>query len=726
MRLSLAAVWRVCWLAATASLLGLSVGGAGASGIGISDSIASRPWGSAGTVAVLDSMNRVTQHGLGRADQGGAYRLRASNRSFRVADGRAWIQTGRGAESEAFLPATSLADTDVAMKFRIRSGVPRRGYSAVTLGARQSTGGAGYRAVVRVSSAGVVRVKIQRTRSGRRTPLAMTRWVRVRGVSASGWAKVRLRVTGTGLVLVQARVWSGEEPAGWTASARDTGSARRTSGRISFGAVVSPHGPRVAEVGIDDLAATTVQSASSKNKVGAPSPNPGPTRTPSPSFKPSSNPTSSAAPTPSETSSRTPTPWASQMPRASESPSATPRPSASQTGTLPTPPPANEVPRGVLTVGGRGSLWAAFDASESTDADGHIVAWDWDFGDGSTGSGSRITHRYRNPGEYAVSLRVTDERGAMGLVSRRMKVAWPDSSSAGVQPGSPLIPVLHDVVVTTPGTVIDGQDIYGWVWVRAANVTIRNSIIRGGNAPVQYDASGKALAQGNRALLDVTSPAATGLLVEDTTIVPRYPSVLIDNVRGSNFTLRRVDAWGGVDGIKIHGIGNVRIEDSYIHDMHMFKFDPYQNDGSHNDGIQILSGKGIVVTGSSVGTGATASGESKPGRCNWGDPAVLDQVCAPRNAAVQVTQGNVNPAAGRPAVTDLVLSGNLFDGGWGNYTLNFNPAPLSSLSGIVVVDNTFGRGYRLGPALAYAGASVAFSGNSWWDLYPGAPSLTWN
>ncbi|GJQ62206.1 MAG: hypothetical protein SCALA702_12590 [Melioribacteraceae bacterium] len=49
-----------------------------------------------------------------------------------------------------------------------------------------------------------------------------------------------------------------------------------------------------------------------------------------------------------------------------------------------------------------------FDASNSKDPDGNIVSYEWDFGDGQTGTGVNPAHIYKAPGEYNVSLRVTD------------------------------------------------------------------------------------------------------------------------------------------------------------------------------------------------------------------------------------------------------------------------------------------------------------------------------
>ena len=52
-----------------------------------------------------------------------------------------------------------------------------------------------------------------------------------------------------------------------------------------------------------------------------------------------------------------------------------------------------------------------FDASGSFDEDGVIVSYYWDFGDGENGSGISPSHIYGNPGEYTVTLVVTDNNG---------------------------------------------------------------------------------------------------------------------------------------------------------------------------------------------------------------------------------------------------------------------------------------------------------------------------
>lgn len=58
-----------------------------------------------------------------------------------------------------------------------------------------------------------------------------------------------------------------------------------------------------------------------------------------------------------------------------------------------------------------------FDANASTDTDGSIVSYIWNFGDGQSGSGPVVSHRFPNPGSYQVLLVVTDNEGSTNSTS---------------------------------------------------------------------------------------------------------------------------------------------------------------------------------------------------------------------------------------------------------------------------------------------------------------------
>jgi PKD repeat protein len=63
-----------------------------------------------------------------------------------------------------------------------------------------------------------------------------------------------------------------------------------------------------------------------------------------------------------------------------------------------------------------------FDASASFDRDGQLVDFIWDFGDGITQRGTRVSHSYEELGLYQVLLTVVDNSGASSTISHTMTV----------------------------------------------------------------------------------------------------------------------------------------------------------------------------------------------------------------------------------------------------------------------------------------------------------------
>jgi PKD repeat protein len=86
------------------------------------------------------------------------------------------------------------------------------------------------------------------------------------------------------------------------------------------------------------------------------------------------------------------------------------------TVTVTTPPP-NVAPTARFTMSGSG-LTADFDGSGSSDSDGSVTGYTWDFGDGATGSGVTASHTYTAAGTYTVRLTVTDDAGATGTAQQ--------------------------------------------------------------------------------------------------------------------------------------------------------------------------------------------------------------------------------------------------------------------------------------------------------------------
>ena len=59
----------------------------------------------------------------------------------------------------------------------------------------------------------------------------------------------------------------------------------------------------------------------------------------------------------------------------------------------------------------------SFNGSASSDPDGTITSYTWNFGDGNSGSGGKPTHTYVDGGTYTVTLTVEDNDGATDTVS---------------------------------------------------------------------------------------------------------------------------------------------------------------------------------------------------------------------------------------------------------------------------------------------------------------------
>jgi hypothetical protein len=243
----------------------------------------------------------------------------------------------------------------------------------------------------------------------------------------------------------------------------------------------------------------------------------------------------------------------------------------------------------------------------------------------------------------------------------------PGAGNTGVPSGTKLTVHNGDMTISKAGQVVSGMDIRGFVTVTAPNVTIKNSIIRGGKAT-----SGKGLIMNY-------SASATNLVVQDSTLVAAYPSVWINGLAGGNFTARRLDISKSVDGAQLHK-NNVRIEDSWIHDLTWFEHDPNHGGGeSHNDGIQILAGSSITVDGNNI-SGAD-------------------------NAGMQITQ-DVGPVKG------LKIVNNWLDGG--DCSIKLQHRDESTLGPVTITGNKFGGNTAIAncPILRTSSTSVNASNNT--------------
>ena len=249
-------------------------------------------------------------------------------------------------------------------------------------------------------------------------------------------------------------------------------------------------------------------------------------------------------------------------------------------------------------------------------------------------------------------------------------VARPGSSNTGVPVGTTLRVHQGDLVVTRAGTVIDGLDIRGHVYIKANNVRITRSIIRGGPAATKP-----------RALV-MAWWSFTGFRIEDSTLRATNRSLLIDGISGSNITATRVNVSNVVDPVKVIG-PNVTVTRSWLHGNIHSENDPYHKDGrTHDDSVQITGGSNIVIQ----------------------DNTLEDA----NNAAIQINQGV-------RLTSNVVIARNWLSDGV--CTLNISAGSGPPLRGVKITSNRFGLGSHAKrcPILSPKSSPVQFSGNVWDD-----------
>ncbi len=82
--------------------------------------------------------------------------------------------------------------------------------------------------------------------------------------------------------------------------------------------------------------------------------------------------------------------------------------------------PFRRPPTAVITVvptSGPAPLTVAVSGEASSDKNGTIESYAWDFGDGASGGGAMAQHTYATVGEFSIRLTVTDDDGATGTAT---------------------------------------------------------------------------------------------------------------------------------------------------------------------------------------------------------------------------------------------------------------------------------------------------------------------
>jgi PKD repeat protein len=133
---------------------------------------------------------------------------------------------------------------------------------------------------------------------------------------------------------------------------------------------------------------------------------------------------------------------------------------------------------------------ARFDASASSGADGEIVAWRWEFGDGASAEGPVVEHRYQKPGAYLANLAIeTDSQTSdcnMVTAQRLIVANAAPVAEAGVEQ---VVGVDQVVLFDASGSSDPDGAITGYQWdfgdgTRAEGMLVRHQFARSGRYPV--------------------------------------------------------------------------------------------------------------------------------------------------------------------------------------------------------------------------------------------------
>ena len=118
-------------------------------------------------------------------------------------------------------------------------------------------------------------------------------------------------------------------------------------------------------------------------------------------------------------------------------------------------------------------LACSFNGSGSSDSDGSIDSWEWDFDDGNTDSGAIVNHEYTAGGTYTVTLTVTDDDGATNSDPEDVTV----SSGGG-----------GDISLTATGYKVRGLQKADLEWSGATSTNV--DVYRNGNPIATTDNDG--------------------------------------------------------------------------------------------------------------------------------------------------------------------------------------------------------------------------------------------
>ncbi|RNC90255.1 MAG: PKD domain-containing protein [Allomuricauda sp.] len=141
-------------------------------------------------------------------------------------------------------------------------------------------------------------------------------------------------------------------------------------------------------------------------------------------------------------------------------------------------PVSNTAPTAVISAtpeSGEAPLEVSFTGDQSSD-DVAVVAYDWDFGDGTLSNLANPTHTYNAVGSYTVTLTVADQEGLEDATTVTIVVNPPNEAPTATIGASPLSGDAPLEVSFTGNTSTDDKAITSYLWDFDDNGTTSNEI----------------------------------------------------------------------------------------------------------------------------------------------------------------------------------------------------------------------------------------------------------
>ncbi len=377
-----------------------------------------------------DSFMRSVAAGWGVADHGGAWSVVGRASRYSVANGVGRQQLSAGGTLRSVLEAARLVDSDAQVRLSLDR-VPNAA-AYLYVGGRR-IGADDYSARVKVNPGGSIGLSLTRTNT-----VIANGSIPSLSVGANEWLRVRVQTEGSHPTVIRAKVWKAgsAEPASWQVTASDATAVLQAAGSpvvasyLSSSATNGPVTMAADDLEVNDLGGEPAPRAPiaafgydvSKLQVAFDA---------SASSDPDGTITGYAWSFGDGATSTAIKPTHTFASAGDHSVTLTVTDNSGLSTVLAkvVTTVANSRPSAAFTYEVDGTE-VEFDGRTSSDADGTVTSYSWDFGDGQVSSSPNPSHTFVSAGPHTVLLTVTDNDGASDQVSKTITVGSPSTSLA--------------------------------------------------------------------------------------------------------------------------------------------------------------------------------------------------------------------------------------------------------------------------------------------------------